>query len=166
MQLWNLGNSLNAIKDIQSVFELFPDMETTGAVEALIKATSSYSTEVLKLISSQVTLTVEQAKAIFEAKGLTGAELEAAVSTATLSSAQEKAEVSTNKLGTAWKGLASKLGLSVTQLNIATGALAALAVGSIVYKAYAQAQEELILPSSSTIIAFMCFSNFATCQPN
>lgn len=78
-------------------------------IEALKKTTAGYSTEVLKLASSQVTLSTAQATAIFKAKGLTGAELEQAVATATLSASQKKTTASTGTLGTAFKGLGAKI---------------------------------------------------------
>lgn len=65
-------------------------------IEALKEATAGYSIEVLKLASSQVTLSAAQATAIFEAKGLTGAELEQAVATATLSASQKSSTVAIN----------------------------------------------------------------------
>lgn len=123
-------------------------------IDKLKEATAGYSTEVLKLATSQVTLSTAQATAIFEAKGLTGAELEQAVATATLSTSQEKATASTKNLGLEWKGLASKLGLSVTQLNITAGALAAVAVGMTVYKQYKQHLEELSASGNEAASAF------------
>lgn len=81
--LKNLGNSINAIKSIQDVFNNFTDLEAPGAIEALKKATQGYSTEVLNLSTSQMVLTKAQATAIFTAKGLSGAELDAAIKTAT-----------------------------------------------------------------------------------
>lgn len=65
-------------------------------IEALKEATAGYSTEVLKLAASQVTLSTAQATAIFEAKGLTGAELEQAVATATLATTQKSSTVAIN----------------------------------------------------------------------
>lgn len=78
-------------------------------IDKLKKSTAGYSTEVLKLATSQVTLSTAQATAIFEAKGLTGAELEQAVATATLSASQKGATASTGTLSTAFKGLGAKI---------------------------------------------------------
>lgn len=113
MQLKNLGNSLNAIKDIQNVFDFMSNFKGLGSpsvtIDKLKQATSGYSVEVLKLAASQTTLTTAQAKAIFAAKGLKGAELDAAVSTATLSTAQKAATGTTLGLSTAFKGLLSAI---------------------------------------------------------
>lgn len=103
--LKNLGNSINAIKSIQDVFNNFSDLEATGAIEALKKATQGYSTEVLNLSTSQMILTKEQATAIFTAAGLKDKELELAVSTAITATAQKTATASTLGLSTAFKGL-------------------------------------------------------------
>lgn len=74
-------------------------------MESLSKVAQQYDTDVLKLITSQVSLTEKQATAIFTAKGLSGTELDAAVKTATYSAAQKEAAASTLSLGTATKGL-------------------------------------------------------------
>lgn len=143
-QLKNLGNSINAINSIQEYLNNFTDLEETGAIEALKEATAGYSTEVLKLATSQVTLSTAQATAIFEAKGLTGAELEQAVANATLSASQKKATISTGTLGTAFKGLGAKIKattasmwafLTTTPAGWAT--LAVAAIGSVVAGVYA-----------------------------
>lgn len=101
MQLTNLGNSLDAAKSIQEVInktEIFSKCMAGNALQQrlLKEATSGYSTEVLKLSSSQVTLSTAQAKAIFEAKELTGAELDAAVATATASTTKKSSTVAIN----------------------------------------------------------------------
>lgn len=108
-QLKNLGISINAVNSIQEIFNNFTDLGEPGAIEALQEVTAGYSPEVLKLASSQMTLSAAQATAIFEAKGLTGAELEQAVATATLSASQKGATASTVGLGAAFKGFGASL---------------------------------------------------------
>lgn len=56
---------------------------------------------------------------------------------------EEKATVSTFSLSSAFKGLAASLGITTTALGVITGALAAVAVGAIAYKKWAEYQEEL-----------------------
>lgn len=109
MHLKNLGNSVNAISDINNVFTSMENFSNKGknaeTIRRLQDITSKYSDEVIKLASSQMTLTKEQATAIFTAKELSGAELDAAVKAAMLSAAQKKAATSTFDLGAAFKGL-------------------------------------------------------------
>lgn len=70
---------------------------------------SSYNTEVLKLATTQASLTKAQALTIFTAKGLSGAELDAAVKAATLSTTTQEAAASSTSLGMAFKGLGIQL---------------------------------------------------------
>lgn len=108
-QLKNLGNSLNAVKDIENVFTSMSTFTGMGAgnetIRKLKEATEGYSAEVLKLAASQTTLTAEQATAIFTAKGLKDVELEQAVANATLSTSQTATTASTTGLQAAMKGL-------------------------------------------------------------
>jgi len=144
MQLKNLGNSVNAIKELQNVFSGISNVNQIREAEmsALTFTTSSYSKEVLIASINQKVFTAEQAKAILTAKGLTGTEAEQIITTAGLTASETAATGATNGLSLAWQGLAAKLGISVTALNVAAGALAALAIGVTVYSQYQQAQEE------------------------
>ena len=143
MQLKNLGNSVNAVKDIERVTSIFNQMPKTMASWAeqkrqLIDVTTRYSTEVLKLAASQTTLTKEQATAIFAAKGLKDAELEEVISTSALSASQTAATTSTTSLTTAFKGLWLTLKANPLLL-IVTGVTAAVTV----FNLYNKSQEEL-----------------------
>lgn len=119
-------------------------VKETNVIEALKKSTSQYSAEVLKLASTQVTLSTAQATAIFEAKGLTGAELEQAVATATLSASQKGATASTGTLSTAFKGLGVKIKATtasmwafLTTTPVGWATLTVAAIGSVVAGVYA-----------------------------
>lgn len=140
MHLENLGNSVNAIKDIQNVLDYMSQYKGLGVapvtIEKLEQATSGYSTEVLKLATSQVALSKNQATAIFTAKGLSGAELDAAVKAAMLSTAEKEATTSTLGLGTAFKGLGASIKSFVVNnpaLTFAALATAAIAAGVAIY---------------------------------
>lgn len=148
MQFKNLGNSVNAVKDIQNTLDFMGNFKglqnKNDTIAKLIEVTSKYNVETLKLASSQVTLSTAQAKGIFTAKNLEGAELDAAVATATLSASQKKTTVSTGTLGTAFKGLGVKIKsatasmwafLTTTPAGWAT--LAVTAIGSVVAGVYA-----------------------------
>lgn len=148
MQLKNLGNSVNAVKDIERVTSIFNQMPKTMASWAeqkrqLIDVTTRYSTEVLKLAASQTTLTKEQATAIFAAKGLKDAELEEIVSTSALSASQTAAITTTTGLTTALKGLWLTLKANPLLL-IVTGVTAAVTV----FNLYKKSQEELAQATS------------------
>lgn len=145
MQLKSLGNlsiAMDAIKEAPNNFKMVSDA---------VKILSTQNTATALTTS---TLTKAQQIQILINKGVTAEEAKQAVATATLSASQEKATLSTKNLGLAWKGLASKLGLSVTQLNIAAGALAAVAVGMTVYKQYKQYLEELSASGNEAAGAF------------
>lgn len=101
-------------------------VKETNVIEALKKSTSQYSVEVLKLASSQVTLSTAQATAIFTAKGLKGAELEQAVATATLSASQKGTTSSTVGLSAAFKGLYATLAPFAPAIAVIAGAGAAM----------------------------------------
>lgn len=110
MQLKNLGNSINAINDIQSILEKSKGMNAgNNLIQELQDVTKGYSTEVLKLATAQTKLTKEQALAIFTAKGLKGEELEQAVATATLSASETTATATTGGLSVAFKGLGASI---------------------------------------------------------
>lgn len=137
MHLENLGNSVNAIKDIQNVLDYMSQYKGLGVapvtIEKLEQATSGYSTEVLKLATSQVALSKNQATAIFTAKGLSGAELDAAVKAAMLSTAEKEATVSTLGLGKAFKGLGASIkSFVVNNPALTFAALAAIYIKSTV----------------------------------
>lgn len=85
-----------------------------------------YNTEVLKLATSQTTLSTSQTKAIFTTKGLAGAELDTAIKTATMSAAEKEATISTGGLSAAFKGLWATL-----LANPWIGILSAMVVGTI-----------------------------------
>lgn len=57
--------------------------------------------------------------------------------------AEGKATTTTFSLSSAFKGLASSLGITTTALGVMTGALAAVAIGAIAYKKWAEYQEDL-----------------------
>lgn len=117
MQLKNLGNSINAVNDIQSILSNSTGINSgKSSIQSLQDTAKGYSTEVLKLAASQIVLTEAQAKAIFQAKGLTGEELNQAIATATLASSQTKAARITQNLGTAFQGLKLKIKDTVTSI--------------------------------------------------
>lgn len=110
---------------------------STAEMSALTFITSEYSDEVIKLATSQMVLTKEQATAIFAAKELSGAELDAAVKTATLSASQTAATATTGGLSTATKGLWSTM--KAHPMMVVTAAIG-LAIGA--YSKWKQVQEE------------------------
>lgn len=96
---------MNAINSIQNVLDNITDLDDIATRETLKNITAQYNTEVIKLATSQMVLTKEQATAIFTAKGLSGAELDAAVKTSALATAETVATGTTTGLATAFKGL-------------------------------------------------------------
>lgn len=149
MHLENLGNSVNAIKDIQNVLDYMSQYKGLGVapvtIEKLEQATSGYSTEVLKLATSQVALSKNQATAIFTAKGLSGAELDAAVKAAMLSTAEKEATVSTFGLSSAVKGLGAQFkafAIAHPILLAITATIAAIGVGYKVFDLLTVSVEE------------------------
>lgn len=70
--------------------------------------------------------------------GLSEKELDAAIKTATHSAAQKEATATTGGLGTAYKGLATSIGVSTTALTVMLGALVAVSVGAIAIQKYNQ----------------------------
>lgn len=107
-------------------------------IDELRKETAGYSLECVELAASQMQLTKAQATAIFTAKGLSGTQLETAVNTALHSTAQKENAATTNTLSLAYKGLATSLGLTVTQLNIFLGI--AVAAGAALYALHEYSQ--------------------------
>lgn len=151
MQLKNLGNSINAINDIQNIISSSKGMNAgNNIIHALQDATKGYSTEVLKLAIAQTTLDKTQIKAILSAKGLKGkiletttAELAQTTATNTLSASEEKATGTTGGLSTAFKGLASSLGISTAALGTLVAGIAAVGVAAIAISKYKQYLEEI-----------------------
>lgn len=156
MQLKNLGNSVNAVKEIQNTLDFMANFKglqnKNDTIAKLIETTSKYNVETLKLASSQVTLSTAQAKGIFSAKNLEGAELDAAIKTATLSASQKGATASTGTLGTAFKGLGASIA-NATKSSIAflaanpilavfAGAAALIAGVSVAIDAFTTSTEE------------------------
>lgn len=144
MQLKNLGNSINAINDIQNIISSYKGMNAgNDIIQALQNTTKGYSTEVLKLAIAQTTLDETQIKAILTAKGLKGqiletttAELAQATSTNALSISQKTATGTTTGLSTAFKGLTASIKSFVVAnpgIAIAAIATAAIAAGVAVY---------------------------------
>lgn len=123
---------MNAINSIQNVLDNITDLDDIATRETLKNITAQYNTEVIKLATSQMVLTKEQATAIFAAKGLSGAELDAAVKTATLSATQSTATTTTG-LTTATKGL-----WTVLKTNPLLMVISALTVATTAYSVYKQ----------------------------
>lgn len=110
MQLKSVGETLNALNDINNVLNSGKSVDLV--IENLTEATTSYSTEVVKAAIKQSTLNEEQIRAILTKKGLKGeiletttAELAEITATNGMSVAQKKATVSTLGLSDAFKGL-------------------------------------------------------------
>lgn len=151
MQLKNLGNSINAINDIQNIISSYKGMNAgNDIIQALQNTTKGYSTEVLKLAIAQTTLDETQIKAILTAKGLKGqiletttAELAQATSTNALSTSQKTATGTTTGLSTAFKGLAASLGISTTALGALTAGITVFAAGLVAFRIYKQHIEDI-----------------------
>lgn len=155
MQLKNLGNSINAITDIENIYNRLANIPSglpklAEETRLLNSLTSTYSTEVLKLAIAQTTLDETQIKAILSAKGLKGkiletttAELAQTTATNTLSASEAKATGTTGGLSTAFKGLASSLGISTATLGALVAGIAAVGVAAIAISKYKQYLEEI-----------------------
>ncbi|MBD5463231.1 MAG: phage tail tape measure protein [Lachnospiraceae bacterium] len=155
MQFKNLGNSINAITDIENIYkrlETIPSGLPKLAEETrlLNSLTSTYSTEVLKLAIAQTTLDETQIKAILSAKGLKGeiletttAELAQTTATNALSASEATATGTTGGLSTAFKGLAASLGISTAALGALVAGVAAVGVAAIAINKYKQYLEEI-----------------------
>lgn len=145
MRLNNLGNSINAAKDILNVFEQMSDFKGSDASDETLKklsgALSDYSLETVKSAAGQMDLTEAQAQAVFMAKGLADAELDTAVKTAALSAAQTEASSSALNI----KSIFTGLGATLATHPALTAALvaAALAAGTAYIKWYNSAGQVL-----------------------
>lgn len=145
MRLNNLGNSINAAKDILNVFEQMSDFKGSDAADETLKkmagALSDYSLETVKSAAGQMDLTEAQAQAVFMAKGLADAELDTAVKTATLSAAQTEASSSALNIKSIFTGLGATL--AAHPALIAALAAAALAAGAA-YIAWYNSTEQVL----------------------
>lgn len=145
MRLNNLGNSINAAKDILNVFEQMSDFKGSDATDETLKkmagALSDYSLETVKSAAGQMDLTEAQAQAVFMAKGLADAELDTAVKTAALSAAQTEASSSALNIKSIFTGLGATLA-SQPEL-IAAISVAALAAGGAYIAWYNSAEQVL-----------------------
>lgn len=130
MQLKNLGNLLSWTFD------------STNTVDKFVEGMKSLSVAQQAAILNTKNFDVAQRTALSSSLGLKMATDGQTVSTTALATAETTATGATTKLSLAWKGLAAKLGMSVTALNLAATGIAALAAGAIIYKQYQQAQEE------------------------
>ena len=157
MQLKTVGETLNAVNDIENVLSKMENFSGMGkkaeTLRELSEATASYSTEVVKAAIKQSTLNEEQIKAILTKKGLKGeiletitAELAEITATNGMSVAQKKATVSTLGLSDAFKGLWTLMKAHPILL-VAAGFTAVMA-GVNAYNKY---QEELAEVTGHTI---------------
>lgn len=96
-----------------------------------------------KLVLSGNLLTEQQKRIIVGNTNLSMSEAGVITTTEGVVLSEEKATVSTFSLSSAFKGLATSLGITTTALGVITGALASIAVGAIAYKKWAEYQEEL-----------------------
>lgn len=145
MRLNNLGNSINAAKDILNVFEQMSEFKGSDASDETLKklsgALSDYSLETVKSAAGQMDLTEAQAQAVFMAKGLADAELDTAVKTAALSAAQTEASSSALNIKSIFTGLGATL--AAHPALIAALAAAALAAG-VAYIAWYNSTEQVL----------------------
>lgn len=156
MQLKTVGESINVLESINDAFNA---VDTSGGknkiliLQELRKATSSYSTEAIKMALVESNLNETQIKAILSKKGLKGeilettaAEIAEKAATKSVAAAHAGATGTTTGLTTAFKGLRTVL-MQNPFLIVAAGVTVAMAA----FNAFKQHQEELAQATYFTI---------------
>lgn len=130
MQLKTVGESLNAVKDIENIINKYSSLGGTLNEHAslghhLAEAMRNYSTESVKAAISNSNLNKIEIEAILSTKGLTGATLEttaaelaATAQTNALSTSQLGATVTSSNLKLAIKGLGTEIKSLVSDVSI------------------------------------------------
>ena len=130
MQLKTVGESLNAVKDIENIINKYSSLggtlnEHASLGQHLAEAMRNYSTESVKAAISNSNLNKIEIEAILSTKGLAGATLEttvaelaAAAQTNALSTSQLGATVTSSNLKLAIKGLGTEIKGLVSDISI------------------------------------------------
>ena len=130
MQLKTVGESLNAVKDIENIINKYSSLSGTLNEHAslgyhLAEAMKNYSTESVKAAISNTNLNKIEIEAILSTKGLAGATLETTVAelaaitqTNALSTSQLGATVTSSNLKLAIKGLGTEIKSLVSDVSI------------------------------------------------
>ena len=130
MQLKTVGESLNAVKDIENIVNKYSSLSGTLNEHAslgyhLAEAMKNYSTESVKAAISNTNLNKIEIEAILSTKGLTGATLETTVAelaattqTNALSASQLRATATSSNLKLAIKGLGTEIKALVSDVSI------------------------------------------------
>ena len=165
MQLKTVGETSNAFNAIQNVMGN-PALEARAQHAILRSSLQGYSTDTIKAAIAQSTLTESQIKTTLAARGFEGellnttaAELAQTTQTNALNVSATTATGTTNSLGTAFQGLAAKIGISTAALGALVAAVAAVAVAAVAFSAYKQHMEEIRQATNEAAAAYADSSN-------
>lgn len=134
MQLKSLG-SLQIAKDAIT--------QNADDFNIVSDAVKNLSKEYKMTALASSTLSEAQKTQILINQGLTVEEAKQAIATATLSASEKEATGTTLGLSTAFKGLATSLGISTTALGTLTASIAVFAAGLVAFRIYKQHIEDV-----------------------